>query len=31
MEEEGRKIMEYVIVAKENETTNPTDPRDILG
>ena len=31
MEEEGRKIMEYVIVAKENETKNPTDPRDILG
>jgi len=31
MEEEGRKIMEYVIVAKENETTNPTDPRDISG
>ncbi len=31
MEEEGRKIMEYVIVAKENETTSPTDSRDILG
>jgi len=31
MEEEGRKIMEYIIVAKENETTNPTDPRDISG
>jgi len=30
MEEEGRKIMEYIIVAKEDETTNPTDPRDIL-
>ena len=27
MEEEGRKIMEYVVVAKENETTTPEDPR----
>ena len=31
MEEEGRKIMEYVIVAKESENTTPTDPRDISG
>ncbi len=31
MEEEGRKIMEYVILGKDNATTNPTDPRDILG
>ena len=30
MEEEGRKIMEYVILGKDNETTNPTDSRDIL-
>ncbi|MGB2691655.1 MAG: MotA/TolQ/ExbB proton channel family protein [Thermodesulfobacteriota bacterium] len=27
MEEEGRKIMEYVVVAKENETTTPNDTR----
>jgi biopolymer transport protein ExbB len=27
MEEEGRKIMEYVVVAKENETTTPYDTR----
>ncbi|TFG75256.1 MAG: MotA/TolQ/ExbB proton channel family protein [Thermodesulfobacteriales bacterium] len=31
MEEEGRKIMEYVIVARESENTTPTDPRDISG
>jgi len=31
MEEEGRKIMEYVIIGKENETTSKEDTRDILG
>ncbi len=31
MEEEGRKIMEYVIVGKKNETTKKDDTRDILG
>ncbi len=31
MEEEGRKTMEYVIVARESENTTPTDPRDISG
>lgn len=31
MEEEGRKIMGYVIIGKQNETTNKEDTRDILG
>lgn len=31
MEEEGRKIMEYIVVGRETNITNPTDSRDILG
>ena len=32
MEEEGRKILEYIVEGKMNESANiPTNPRDILG
>lgn len=31
MEEEGRKIMEYIILGKENQSITPNDSRDILG
>ena len=32
MEEEGRKVLEYIVEGKKSEATNnPTNPRDILG